>query len=93
MPCPNPKSSLPPPLAKEHLRRDLAGDRDSRTEALTLRIRLLALHQIDEYIRHIIQLAHALRIELSGSVVRQPNGVHRRIAERLRGHYLIKLPV
>lgn len=66
---------------------------DSANHLCTFRIRLLALHQVDEHICDVVQLAHALRVELSGGVVGQPNGVERRIAERLRGHYFVELTI
>lgn len=73
--------------------RPISRGRDTKCRVLTLRIRLLAQHQVDERIRHVVQLAHALRVELGGGVVGQPDGVDRRIDERLRGHYLVELPV
>lgn len=60
---------------------------------LTRRVRLLALYHVDEHIRHVVQLAHALWVEPGGGVVRQPDGADRGVAERLRGHYLVQLPV
>lgn len=67
--------------------------RGTKQRVLTLRIRLLAQHQVDERIRHVVQLAHALWVELGGGVVGQPDGVDGRVDERLRGHYLVELPV
>lgn len=61
--------------------------------SLTLGIGLLALHEVDEHVGHVVQLAHALGVEIRGGVVEQPGRVRSRIVDTLRCHDPVQLPV